>query len=391
MNGVHSARTYRFGLNYVPSKRWYYCWNDWNASEIAEDLDAIAALGVDHLRVMVIWPFFQPNPTYVSDAHLARLKELMELARERNLDVFLSPLTGWLSGFRLLPPNVEPEAIFRSETILEQEIRYFEALTKIAATHDNFLGFDLGNEINVLAQELPLSVGDAWGEKITKALRLQVPGKWIVNGVDHHPWFTGRTFSPQHLVTAYDAVSIHAWSKFTSCLERGGLADPPSLNLSAFLTHLCRHLMARAGVSKPVWIQEFGCSDLWGDESSKAIYMRQSIVRAIQAGATWFTWWCSHDVERRYRFDPLEYDLGLFTTGNQAKPLAGVYRELIQEYASAPVITPLPSNEALPEIEADFSPMTLKRLPPEEEANQPLETTTWRLFDNYLARMANPS
>ncbi len=50
---------HRFGVNYTPSHNWWFCWNDWNADPIRRDLDAIAALGADHLRLMLIWPFFQ--------------------------------------------------------------------------------------------------------------------------------------------------------------------------------------------------------------------------------------------------------------------------------------------------------------------------------------------
>src|ERR1700676_4721113 len=59
---------HRFGVNYTPSHNWWFCWNDWNAAPIRRDLDAIAALGADHLRLILIWPFFQPNPKWVSSA-----------------------------------------------------------------------------------------------------------------------------------------------------------------------------------------------------------------------------------------------------------------------------------------------------------------------------------
>ena len=70
---------HRFGVNYTPSRNWWFCWNDWNGDPIRRDLDAIAALGADHLRVMLVWPFFQPNPKWVSTAHLERLDQLIGL------------------------------------------------------------------------------------------------------------------------------------------------------------------------------------------------------------------------------------------------------------------------------------------------------------------------
>ena len=87
----------RFGVNYAPLKNWYYCWNEWDLDAIERDLDAVA-VGVDHVRLQLIWPYFQPNPTYVSQSHLRRLREFMSVAADRGLDVLPSLLTGFLSG-----------------------------------------------------------------------------------------------------------------------------------------------------------------------------------------------------------------------------------------------------------------------------------------------------
>ena len=50
----------RFGLNYVPSRKWWYCWNDFDADSIARDLDAIARLEADHLRICLLYT--SPSP-----------------------------------------------------------------------------------------------------------------------------------------------------------------------------------------------------------------------------------------------------------------------------------------------------------------------------------------
>ena len=73
------------------------------ADPIKRDLDAIAALGADHLRIMLIWPFFQPNPKWVSPAHLERLDQLLTLMGERHLDALVTVFTGQLSGWYFLP------------------------------------------------------------------------------------------------------------------------------------------------------------------------------------------------------------------------------------------------------------------------------------------------
>jgi hypothetical protein len=91
-------------VNHTPSRNWWFCWNDRDASSIARDLDAIAALGADHLRILLVWPYFQPNPTYVNGLHLERLDQMLALMEERKLDALVTVFTGQLSGWYFLPP-----------------------------------------------------------------------------------------------------------------------------------------------------------------------------------------------------------------------------------------------------------------------------------------------
>lgn len=274
--------------------------------------------------------------------------------------------------------------VFLKDAVFEQECRFFDSLLVEVGHEENFLGFDLGNELSVLAPTLPTEAGDDWATRLVGYLRQRMPGKWIVNGVDHMPIFSGNVFSLRHLLSNYDAVCLHAWPLFTGTLLRGGLADLPSQHLSAFLTYLVRHFLCNDSASKPVWIQEFGCSDQWGGAAEKETYMRRSVELAAGAGATWFTWWCSHDIDPELRFDPIEYDLGLLGTDNRPKPLARVYRELIEHWKEAPLARAPDPGPLLGEMTEDFSPRKLRELPEAQWLEQNLETTTGRLFDAYL-------
>ena len=129
---------HRFGVNYVPSQDWYYCWNDWNAGDIARDFDHIAEIGADHLRIMLIWPWFQPKPDAVSPAHLDRLEELMRLAAARKLDVLATLYNGWLSGIRFTPPYPENEPFYTSPAWLPVRELYLAEVSELLAPHANF-------------------------------------------------------------------------------------------------------------------------------------------------------------------------------------------------------------------------------------------------------------
>ncbi|MCX6872787.1 MAG: hypothetical protein NTW21_03120 [Verrucomicrobia bacterium] len=93
-----SLRHFRFGVNYTPTKNWFFFWNDFDADAVARDLDAIASLGMDHLRIFALWPHFQPKRTLVSPEHLKRLDQFMRLTAQRKLDVCVSMLNGWIAN-----------------------------------------------------------------------------------------------------------------------------------------------------------------------------------------------------------------------------------------------------------------------------------------------------
>ena len=327
---MRTIHEFRFGLNYVPSKRWYFCWNDFCADEIAEDLDAVAAVGADHIRVMTIWPYFHPDPDWVSPAHLRRLETMMDLAAQRGLDVLVTAFCGWLTGYAFRQPWERGRDFFTDPFLLARQELYLRELAKAVARRDNFLGFDLGNELNCCWWARRRADGDAWSRRMLDLCGQLAPGAVHVNGVNHAPFFKETTFSPEGLSRMQEIVSLHAWVEFTGALQRGRPLSPQSVHLAGAMTALAK---AYAGdPAKPVWIQEFGASEAWMDAEIIPEFMERSIRSAASAGATWFTWWCSHDIGRHLAVEELEYTLGLMTVDNVPKPQADTFASLAREF-----------------------------------------------------------
>jgi endo-1,4-beta-mannosidase len=190
---------HRFGVNYTPSKNWWFCWNEWDADPIRRDLDAIASLGADHLRILLIWPYFQPNPKWMSPLHLERLDQLLTLMTERRLDAVVTALTGQLSGWFFLPPfNKAGTAFYADEAMWNAQEVFIRQLAGVMKNNNNIIGFDFGNEINTCWSTEP-TVGDAWMAKMFALMESVSPDHIHVNGVDEMPWFETTTFSPQAL------------------------------------------------------------------------------------------------------------------------------------------------------------------------------------------------
>ncbi|MGA3264473.1 MAG: cellulase family glycosylhydrolase [Terracidiphilus sp.] len=333
----NAVSRHRFGVNYTPSRNWWFCWNDWNIDPIKRDLDAIAALGADHLRILLIWPYFQPNLTWVSDAHLERLSQLIALMGERGLDALVTVFTGQLSGWFFLPSFNKPgPALYTDPGIWAAQELLIRRLSATMKAHDNIIGFDFGNEMNTCWNASP-AAGDAWMVKMFALMNAVCPAGVHVNGVDHNPWFRLDTFSPRALAANLLPV-IHAYPYWAGALKYGGPMDPPSTRLLVAFAALVRSYADNP--QKPVWAGEFNTCIESMAEKQQAEWLETAVTSAVHAGVNWFTYWDSHDVNRKFAFNSLEYSLGLLTNDGRVKEQGRVFKQLADTYRGKPVIIP---------------------------------------------------
>ncbi|MGA8493732.1 MAG: hypothetical protein WB711_25155 [Terriglobales bacterium] len=333
----HQLDRHRFGVNYTPSKNWWFCWNEWDADPIKRDLDAIASLGADHLRILLIWPYFQPNPKWISPLHLERLDQLLTLMGERHLDAVVTVFTGQLSGWFFLPPFNKPGAAFYNDDAIwgAQEI-FVRQLSRVIKTKDNIIGFDFGNELNTCWSAEP-AVGDVWMRKMFALMEEVDPKGLHVNGVDELPWFESNTFSPQALAARPMPV-MHCYPYWSGALKYGGPMDPPSVKLLAAMASLIRSYAADP--RKPVWAEEFNTCIEALTEKQQAEWLEKAVLAAIDSGVSWFSYWDSHDVDRKFEFNSLEYSLGLLTNDGRVKEQGKVFKQLADAYRGKPVVFP---------------------------------------------------
>ncbi len=329
---------HRFGVNYVPSKNWWFCWNDWDRDSIMRDLDAIAAIGADHLRVQSIWPYFQPNPNWVSPPHLERLDGLLTLMGERNLDALVTVFTGQLSGWFFLPSfNCAGDGFFTDNMVWTAQEVLIRKLAQVSKSHANFIGFDLGNELNTCWSAQP-SVGDAWMKKMFSFIDSIMPGYLNINGVDQAPWFETTTFSPQALIADQHIAVMHCYPLWAGSLKYGGAMGPPSVNLLASMAALIR---SYAGTQqKPIWAGEFNTCIQSLTDKEQAEWLEKAVLAAMAEGVSWFTYWDSHDLDHKFAFGPEEYSLGLLTNSGAVKPQGRMFKELADAYRGKPVAFP---------------------------------------------------
>ena len=61
---------------------------------------------------------------------------------------------------------------------------------------------------------------------------------------------------------------------------------------------------------------------------------------AIESGVSWFSYWDSHDVDRKFAFNSLEYSLGLLTNEGKVKEQGRAFRQLADTYRGKQVKFP---------------------------------------------------
>ena len=339
----------RFGVNYIPSKDWLYSWVDWDADSVRRDFEAIASLGLDHVRVQCLWPYFQPNRSFVSPVMLARLAELTDIAARCGLDVVVCVLNGWMSGTYFRPLwQGESVSVFTDTDALEAERSLIAAVAGAVADRPNVLGIDVANEPNAMASfvgnDVTRAEGDAWVRTMLGHCDLVMPGGLHGVGVDHVPWLQDDgPFGRDVLATDGAVSTVHSWVYFTGALERYGVDGVGTHHLARYLVELARAY----GTSRerPVWLQEIGVSSQWVPEADLPAFAASILTNALAARPWGITWWCSHDIDRSLAgFDELEYDLGLLTVDNEVKPMGAAIAAAVAAYRRGEVAAGQPDD-----------------------------------------------
>jgi len=136
----------RFGANYTPSKHWWHTWLDFEPDSIRRDLDQLADLGLDHVRVFPIWSVFQPNRGVVREKAVEQLLELVRIGARAGLDVTVDGIQGHLSSFDFYPSWTQTwhhRNVFTDPDVVEGQVLLLRALATALRGEPNFLGMTL--------------------------------------------------------------------------------------------------------------------------------------------------------------------------------------------------------------------------------------------------------
>ncbi|MEV6269348.1 cellulase family glycosylhydrolase [Kribbella sp. NPDC051936] len=340
-----------FGVNYVPREQWWNAWVDFDEASIADDLNGIAGLGCDHVRIQCLWPVFQAFPTSVSATALRRLSTMLDRAYDAGLDVWVTVLNGFLSGWVFRPAWMHDRNVFTDPLAIAGASTLLEAVADVVARHPAGAGIDIGNEPNMLvgSEREPVTGADLdeWARAMIDAVRSAAPGLPVALGADHQPWTTGKVgFSRTLLADEVDVTTVHAWPYFSGFLGHFGEHDDKAWTIGAYLAQVAA---AHQTTPRPIWVQEIGVAPEWVTEVAVEDAAEQLIRHAMAVpGVAGLSWWASHDIRPEYAgFNSVEYELGLLDVGNRVKPVGRRFAEVVAELRRAPAPEPAAETAGL--------------------------------------------
>jgi len=388
----------RFGVNHTPSVGWFHSWLDFSPSDTARDMEAIASLGADHVRVFPLWPVVQPNRTLIRESALRDVATVVDIAGSFGLDVNVDALQGHLSSFDFVPSWLDSwhrRNMFTDPDVVASTAVYVEALAAAVADKPNLLGITIGNEVNQFAHaphpaphDITPEQGHAWAAAMVAAARSglssrpssvgsaglearRAPAPLVTVAQYDAAWYDdAQPFGPEHAADHGDATVTHSWV-FNGAAGLHGALGAGSVRHGEYLLQLAAAW--NRDPERPNWLQEVGAPTNVVAPADAASFTEQTIRHVLDAQhVLGVTWWCSHDVARSLAdFPELEYDLGLFTNDGRLKPTGEAFAALAHEHGiraspsstpAAPPATALVLDDVLPDgaarhgLRADCAP-----------------------------------
>ncbi|MEV7866190.1 glycosyl hydrolase [Streptomyces sp. NPDC088124] len=341
----------RFGVNYTPSQGWFHHWLDFDLDDVRADLDSIAGLGLDHIRVFPLWPLFQPNRTLIRPRAVEQLVQLVDAAAERGLDVNVDGLQGHLSSFDFLPAWTRTwhrRNLFTDNDVVSGQAAYLRTLAAALADRPNFIGMTIGNEINQFSgpphpdpDPITPEQAGSWLRTLLAACEEGAPGKLHLHAEYDAAWYQdGHAFTPAHAARIGAVTAVHSWV-FNGTAQRHGRTGTATEHHAAYMIELSKAWALEP--RRPVWLQEVGAPAPLIPAEHAAAFTDATVAAALDCADVWgVTWWCSHDVSRSLAdFPELEYGLGLLTNDRKVKPAGEALARTVAEwreraYAPAP-------------------------------------------------------
>lgn len=363
------------GCNYWASNAGCFMWKRFDENVVRKDLAYLADYGVNCIRVFPTWDDFQPimeNPiphsphfdkysfrTRVNDRvmldadfpesglsreKVEQFKRMLDIAKDYDIKVIVSFITGWMSGRRFIPEALRGKDVLADPAAIVWECRFIRDMISQIKHYDNIIAWEPGNECNCLSYEVNKEQSELWLMAITNAIRLADPTRPVYSGMYDVDLQSGFN---QRMVSRYaDMLTTHPYPSFVPYCSTEDV-----LQMRASLHAACENAYYASITGKPCMVEEInvlGPCTLSDDYAPK--YFEQSLMTSLATGTTGYLWRCAFEQDKLdfppYDCNQLERNLGLAYSDYKAKPVLEKLKEMSFVVAELGVL-PAPKADAV--------------------------------------------
>jgi endo-1,4-beta-mannosidase len=364
-----------------------YWWSDFDAGEVREEFSVIKEIGMNVVRLFLLWDDFQPEPNSVAKDKIDNLVKVADIAAENGLGLDITFFTGHMSGPNwsprwLLGGDLPPKAhdwirdivsegkktdkgyrnMFHDEMALNATRLLLKTVVTTLKDHPAVWMWNLGNEPDLFAWPNSSDEGAAWVKEMVGLIKSIDPKHPVTIGLHGDGLHRDNGLRIDKVYANTDVAVMHSYPMYTPWARQP--LDPD------FVPFTCALTAALAG--KPVLMEEFGgCTALPGEatytmkwtetngrereqfmasEEDFAEFLRLTIPKLQHSGATGAMLWCYADyIPELWDVPPCQNSqherfFGLVRPDGSLKPHAKV----IQEFAKTnPQVLPIPEYAKL--------------------------------------------
>ena len=346
------------GVNFWGSKSGIRMWrsDEWDEASIEKDIAALAATGVEMMRVFPTWSEFQPirqekkfqgapalilrdgtdeeiyDPLWLDPGAVARFEKFCEIAERHNVRLMVSIVTGWMSGTLFAPRIVENRNLITDPEAVMWEGRFARAFVRRMKNKKAIVAWCLGNESNCMGAADSRAQAWMWLNTISSAIRMEDPSRPVVSGMHSQ---TSDGFGPQR--GDYNKWTLQMQGELLDLLTPHPYpaafrveANRGPFNCFRNALHPVSQCLFYSAVSgKPSFPQEIGSlGPRMSPDWMSAKGMRQQMFTCWAHGFGAYLWWCAfmqtHLDYAPYTACHMEPELGLLNAdeGRTPKPMA---------------------------------------------------------------------
>ena len=197
---------YMIGCNYWGSKHGTDMWRKWDAESVRNDLKILSENGVEVMRVFPNWREFQPimsvkewggrraeylfadetridNEFGIDYNQMEHFSLFCDYAKEFNIKLVVSVVTGWMSGRLFVPPALEGKNLIKDSEALMWETKFVRGFIRYFKNREEIIAWDLGNECNCMGMIEDRSDAYTWTALISKSIYCEDKTRPVMSGM----------------------------------------------------------------------------------------------------------------------------------------------------------------------------------------------------------------